>query len=119
MNQNADEKGYNGWKNYETWSVALIVDNDQRTYNEAREITRDAIENGESSEFWTEEERRRYRVADALKDWVETELEESTQMTEAQPFSYLVAQLVRAAVGDVDWDAIADNYIEEVVAEAQ
>lgn len=29
---------YNGWKNYETWNVALWLDNDQGTYNETREM---------------------------------------------------------------------------------
>lgn len=26
-----DEKGYNGWTNYETWLLALNLDNDQAT----------------------------------------------------------------------------------------
>jgi len=30
------EKGYNGWKNYETWNVALWIGNDERLYNLAR-----------------------------------------------------------------------------------
>jgi hypothetical protein len=114
----ATEQGYNGWKNYETWSVGLIVDNDPNTYAESRAVVRDAIDNGEPSEFWTEEERRRYRVADALKSWVEENLEASYAMSDARPFSYLVAQLVRAALDDVEWTEIADNYIEEVTQDA-
>ena len=27
------EKGYNGWKNYETWNVALWIGNDEKLYN--------------------------------------------------------------------------------------
>ena len=30
------EQGYNGWKNYETWNVALWVCNDEGLYREAR-----------------------------------------------------------------------------------
>ena len=31
---------YNGWTNYETWAVALWIDNEQATYQTAREIVR-------------------------------------------------------------------------------
>ena len=40
------EDGYNGWKNYETWLVALWLDNERETYEywreEARRIRKDA-----------------------------------------------------------------------------
>ena len=29
--------GYNGWKNYETWCVALWIGNDEGSYNYALE----------------------------------------------------------------------------------
>jgi hypothetical protein len=31
---------YNGWSNYETWNVALWLDNEQGTYNMTREVVR-------------------------------------------------------------------------------
>lgn len=30
------EQGYNGWKNYETWNVALWIQNDEGLYSEAK-----------------------------------------------------------------------------------
>ena len=32
-------EGYNGWKNYETWNVALWLGNDEGLYNIARKYT--------------------------------------------------------------------------------
>jgi len=32
------EKGYNGWTNYETWNVALWIQNDEGLYHLAREL---------------------------------------------------------------------------------
>lgn len=35
--ERGDEKGYNGWKNYQTWNVALWIQNDEGLYAVARE----------------------------------------------------------------------------------
>jgi hypothetical protein len=34
---------YNGWKNYETWNVALYLDNDEGTYLAVKEYVRYAL----------------------------------------------------------------------------
>jgi hypothetical protein len=115
VSERPDEQGYNGWTNYETWSVALIIDNDQSTHEMSRQIVREAIALGEPSEFWSEEQRRKYRTADALKAWVEEEAEVVTGMlSDLRPLSYLWSQLLSAALSDVVWEEIADNYLSEL-----
>jgi len=33
-------RGYNGWSNYETWNFKLWLDNDEFSYNRARELVK-------------------------------------------------------------------------------
>ena len=73
--------GYNGWSNYETWLVALWLNNDEASYN-ALEALR----------------------AEAESDYSKAEqLEELTrELYEYEPTG-LVADLVNAALAEVDW----------------
>ena len=114
----SDEQGYNGWKNYETWSVALIVDNDERTYSQRQNIVRLALMEARADdqpESWTPDEHRRYRVADAIKDWVEWAAEIEHDVAESQPFSFLWSQLISAALSEVDWDELARHWIDDAI----
>ena len=36
--ENKDEQGYNGWRNWETWNVALWISNDMGLYSIAQEF---------------------------------------------------------------------------------
>lgn len=36
---NIADKGYNGWSNYETWNVALWIQNDESLYDFAKDCT--------------------------------------------------------------------------------
>jgi hypothetical protein len=90
---------YNGWRNYETWDVALWIDNDQGSYYYARELVADAARDAEP-------ETRRIDVADALKEWFEAGAPEMA----ASAYS----DLLNAAMGEVDWLEIADHYLSDL-----
>ena len=90
---------YNGWKNYETWAVALWIDNDEGSYRWSRMLVAEAAAGaGEGGET--------IAVADTLKDWQEAEMPE----LEASVWS----DLLSAALGEVDWYEIAENYLSEI-----
>lgn len=104
----SEEKSYNGWKNYETWAMALWIDNDEGTYNQSREMAKDALE--------AHNERTGYgataagSLAHYLKEWQEEMMPE----IKASVWS----DLLRAAFSEVDWFEIAENYLEEVTENA-
>jgi hypothetical protein len=85
------DQSYNGWTNYETWNVALWIDNEQGSYDEARDMARRARSESE--------------LADKLKGWVE----DMTPDLGASMF----ADLLGAALSSVDWYEIAEHYYEE------
>ena len=93
-----EDEGYQGWKNYATWGVALIIDNEQGYYNGALEIVDVAMEKEDKDLI-------RVDIADALKEWVEDELAPTSQLNQMQ------SQLMQAALSDVDWMELADHYI--------
>lgn len=104
-----DEAGYNGWRNFETWSTALIVDNDEALYRQRLELV--AAVEVKPSESLTPVEARRYATAEALREWITGEVLEPTS---DEPLSYLWTQLVDAALAAVDWAELAEAWLEEL-----
>ena len=85
--QTENTDSYNGWTNYETWLVNIWLTNDPGTYSAARWA---AVDN-----------------ADALREWV------TEWVTESVPASSLTADLLGAALSEVDWHEIAESLLEE------
>lgn len=96
---------YNGWTNYETWNVALWIDNDEGSYNywedEAREIARKADDKDEAIRL----------LSDSLKEHFESA---SHDLLEASHASASVwADLLGAALSEVNWYEIAAGKLED------
>ena len=96
---------YNGWSNYETWAVALWMDNDAGTYGMRCDVMQDAWD-VEASKYLTRSENARQQLAKWLKDFVE----EMAPDLGASLFS----DLLSAALSEVNWSEIADNWLTEV-----
>ena len=102
------EQGYQGWTNYETWVVALMLDNDQGTANHVRELYDEAKAQADGGhDVWTPEEHIRFGFADALKSDIEDQLPSQCDIN---------GTLCRAAFEAVNWQEIADNLIEKYTA---
>lgn len=107
------DKGYNGYKNYETWAVALWIDNEEPLYRERLDRIFYTLEDA-SANYETEctvksvvtiEDYARHRVADMLKDWI-------GEMSPDLGAS-LWADLLNAAISEVDWNELAEHWIPE------
>ena len=82
---------YNGWSNYETWNVKLWLDNEQGSSEEVRDMA------------------RRARSVNALADQLKDMIHEAAPDLGASCF----ADLLNAALGEVDWYEMAESYYEE------
>lgn len=103
------EEGYQGWKNYETWAVALWLDNDQGSYEYWREVIQELREAGSARgeytpESVTDEDLLRRELADRLKE----SHEEMMPQVEG-----VFGDLLNGALSEVDWGEIATNLLAE------
>ena len=88
---------YNGWKNYETWNVALWIDNEEGSYEERKDIAQRARSVG--------------GYAQMLQEWVEDMAPDLG--------ASMFADLLGAALSEVDWHEIAKAWYAEAHEEEE
>lgn len=92
-------RGYNGWKNYETWCVSLWIDNEAPSYRYWRDAAEEAKkEGGKKSE-----------IIGRLATRLHNEIAEGAPELGASMW----ADLLGAALGEVYWYEIAKNILSE------
>jgi hypothetical protein len=101
-----NKKEYNGWTNYETWLVNLWMDNDEGSQAYWSEVAQDSIEEhqaGQEPENW-------FYFEGVLKDMLDNMVHgpEST-------VAFMAADLLNAAISEVDTREIAKNWVSNQV----
>ena len=104
----SDEKGYNGWKNYETWVVALWIGNDQGSYSYWQEETERAYREAEAGNYSSKVE----EAASVLSSMLEDYLQEFNPLSSKEASMY--SDLLSASLSEVDTYEIATNWIEDI-----
>jgi len=104
------EDGYNGYANYETWSVALWLGNEESSYRYWRAAAAEEKRHAPHcrqvrDDVWPREEAAKYRLADRIKEEV------NEQAPDLAPSLY--SDLMHAALSEVDWQEVADVFLEE------
>jgi len=110
-----DER-YNGWKNYETWAVALWIDNEQSSYTHWREQAAEHFKEVTERESQKAISMDQYRDARSALAW---ELRgafegESPLLDQATLYS----DLLTAALERVNWYEVAEHLIDETIDNA-
>lgn len=96
MGEKTSDRNYNGWANYETWVVRLWLDNEEPSYRYWTEVARE----------YRGEDREAYELARRLKE----EIRDAVPLEEASLYS----DLLYAALDEVDWDELAQSYLDEL-----
>src|SRR5262249_51996471 len=94
-------RAYNGWTNFETWAVALWIDNAQASYHYWREM---------EDECRREEEEGTRTAAGLLADRIKDEYEDAA-CERLGNRADVFADLLSAALSDVDWYEIAEHLL--------
>lgn len=116
-------EGYNGWKNYETWVTALWFGNEYGDYLEIQELVAeikeeyapdgDEITDGviDIGTILADKSDMQYALARKLEDHVNERI--SDALDNGNLGASLIADLVRAAMSEVNWSEWAENLLEE------
>lgn len=98
---------YNGFTNYETWAVSLWIGNEESSSTYWAGVAADQMRRARmfAHPVYSVSEDARYHLADLLKD----------ELTEAAPDlgASMYADLLNAALSEVDWANIADNLLAD------
>lgn len=88
-----DNDNYNGWANYETWNVALYLDNDEGIYNFLLEGLR-------------------HLLAERNDDWTGISLQELRELVCNAFRGDSTPDGVRLSHSEIDWSEISDKLLE-------
>lgn len=105
----ANQERYNGWTNYETWAVNLWLGNDSGTDEYWREIAQECWNQSETETSFTRAERATLTLADRIK----ADIEDGQELYLSQS-SGVYADLLSAAISEVNWYEIAEHFIADV-----
>jgi hypothetical protein len=98
-------ENYNGWTNFPTWNVALWMGNEEGSQEYYAQLARELYSDASDDETFTRLENAALILASQLKDQFEENAPELVGC---------YADLLNAALSEVNWREIAENILSEV-----
>lgn len=103
--------------------LAITADSDRATYDACMAIARECLNPEEPHEevtngTWTDEQAAIFHAADGLKDHFETLLDDMHFPGEDSK-SCIAATLMASALGDIDWNELAEHYLDKIAEQAR
>jgi hypothetical protein len=99
-----ENKKHNGWTNYETWAVALGLDNEESSDQYWRAVADETIQ------LTKRPEERREEAGTALADRIKDEILDGIPTA----ITGFYADLLQSALEEVNWLEIAENFLGEL-----
>jgi len=98
---------YNGWTNYETWAVNLWLGNDEAQYRHWSQEAQSAWDDATADRTFTREENAAIALVEMLETYHDENIPSGIDGT-------VYADLLSAALSEVNWKEIADGLLESV-----
>jgi hypothetical protein len=111
---------YQGWKNYETWNIALWLDNEQAAQSLMRDNAIESIHQvlyDEKTREVNDEirkdliEKASFKLSSLIKEWIE----ENNPLAES---ASMYCDLLNAAISQADLKEIAQHYLDDDLVDA-
>ena len=100
-----EDRKYNGWTNYETWNAALWIGEGSSDY--WAEQAQECFDAAEACNTFTRVENATFALAERM----ESDCDEQ-QESAGLPTYGMFADLLNAALGQINWHEIARHYID-------
>ena len=100
---------YNGYASYETWLVAVWIDNDQGNIDHWVDVARHHYSISEDRKYFTKKEEAIISFAEDMKEWYGDHVPDSDKI------GGLFSDMLHAALGSVDWHELAGKYMDQAL----